>query len=173
MTIGTIGMTIRLRMKHKFVYSLSILILVFVCLSCEKREAYYHFNEIAGAGWSKFDTVYFDIDSMAVTPNVRYDITIELANNADYPYQNIWLYIQDNFEGKGFTSTEKQYELADKLGKWHGSGFGSLYQLSLLYKREVVFPKKHNYQLKIVQGMRDEPLLGLEKVGLKIVQTGN
>lgn len=172
MRIGTTEMTILLRMKHKFLY-ISILIIVFVCLSCEKREAYYHFSELKEASWSRFDTIYFDIDSLSVIPNVPYDITIELANNSDYPYQNIWLYIQDDFEGKDFSFEEKQYELADKLGKWHGSGFGSLYQLPLLYKKDVVFPQKRNYQLKVVHGMRDEPLVGIEKIGLKIESTQN
>ena len=154
-------------MKHKFIY-ISILLIGFVCLSCEKREAYYHFSELKEASWSKFDTIYFDIDSLSVTPNTPYDITIELTNNSDYPYQNIWLYIQDDFEDTTFSLEEKQYELANKLGKWHGSGFGSLYQLPLLYKKNIFFTEKRNYHLKVVHGMRDEPLQGIEKIGLKI-----
>ena len=170
MRIGTTETTIRLRMKHKFVY-ISILIIGFVCLSCEKREAYYRFSELQKDMWSKLDTIYFDIDSLSVLPNVPYDVTVELVNNSDYPYQNIWLYILDDFESYNFTLEEKQYELADKLGKWHGSGFGSLYQLPLLYKKDVVFREKRNYRLKVVHGMRDEPLQGIEKIGLKIEST--
>lgn len=160
-------MTIRLRMKPKFVY-IGILMIVFVCLSCEKRETYYHFSELKDASWSKLDTLYFDIDSLSVIPDTPFDITIVLVNNSDYPYQNIWLYAFDNFEDSIFSFEEKQYELADKLGKWHGSGFGSLYQLPLPYKKDVIFKAKRNYQLKIVHGMRDEPLLGIEKIGVKI-----
>lgn len=169
----TTEMAILQRMKHKYTYVISILIIGLVCLSCEKREAYYHFSELKDTGWSKFDTLYFDIDTMSVIPNVPLDITIELANNSDYPYQNIWLYVSDNFEGNTFNLEEKQYELADKLGKWHGSGFGSLYQLSLMYKKGVVLREKRNYQLKIVHGMRNEPLLGIEKIGVKIANTQN
>lgn len=171
MKIGTIEMTILLRMKDKVIYIISILTIILVCLSCENREAYYRFNELKEANWSKLDTIYFNIDSLSVQPNVSYDVAIELMNNSDYPYQNIWFYIQDDFEDIGFTHEEKQYELADKLGKWHGSGFGSLFQLSLLYKKDVIFQEKRNYQLKIVHGMRNEPLQGIEKVGLKITPT--
>lgn len=160
-------MTIRLRMKHKFIY-ISILIIGIVCLSCEKREAYYRFSELKDANWSKLDTLYFDIDSLSVITDTPFNITIELANNSDYPYQNIWLYTLDNFEDSIFSQKEIQYELADKLGQWYGSGFGSLYQLPLLYKKDVVFKEKRNYQLKIVHGMRDEPLFGIEKIGVKI-----
>lgn len=154
-------------MKHKFLY-ISILIIGFVCLSCEKREAYYRFSEFKEASWSKFDTIYFDVDSLSLNPDMAYDVTIELINNSDYPYQNIWLYIQDDFDDTSFSLEEKQYELADKLGKWHGSGFGSLYQLPLLYKKSISIRERRNYHLKVVHGMRDEPLLGIEKIGVKI-----
>lgn len=144
---------------------LSILI---VCLSCNNRETYYHFYELKDSNWSKLDTLYFDIDSTFIEPNINYEMTIELANNSDYPYQNIWLYFQDNFSGNNFKYAELQYELADPMGRWYGSGFGSLYQVSLNYKENFSFPEKKNYQLKIVQGMRDEPLFGIEKVGIRL-----
>lgn len=167
MRIGITAMTILQRMKHKILY-ITILIIAIICLSCEKREAYYHFSELKSSRWSKLDTIYFNIDSLSVIPNVPYDITIVLVNNSDYPYQNLWLYIQDDFRSRDFLSNEKEYEVADKLGKWHGSGFGSTYQLPLPYKKNITFPERRNYQLKIVHGMRDEPLPGIEKVGLKI-----
>lgn len=154
-------------MKIKIKY-LGVITIILICLSCSNREAYYHFNELKSGEWSKFDTIYFNIDSSSINVNTKYDITIELVNNTEYPYQNIWLYIQDDFDKKGFSKTEKQYQMADALGKWSGSGFGSLYQLSLNYKQQVVFSEKRSYQLKIVQGMRDEPLIGIEKIGLKI-----
>lgn len=145
-----------------------MLIIGFICLSCNQRETYYHFTELTDKGWSKFDTISFEIDSLSVQPNTPYDITIELVNNSDYPFQNIWLYVEDDFKYPTFVRQEKEYEVANKLGKWHGSGFGSLFQLSLSYKKDVFFPVKRNYRLKVVQGMRNEPLFGIEKVGLKI-----
>lgn len=154
-------------MKPNKIYCCLLLILI-VCLSCNNRETYYHFYELQDLKWSKLDTLYFDIDSTLIEPNVNYEMTIELANNSDYPYQNIWLYFQDNFSGNNFKYTELQYELADPMGRWYGSGFGSLYQVSLNYKEQISFPEKKNYQLKIVQGMRDEPLFGIEKVGIKL-----
>lgn len=171
MRTGTTKMTTRLAMMHKGLYILSVLMIGYICLSCQKRETYYRFTELSDTGWSRFDTLYFDIDSLSVIPNTPFDVTIELVNNTDYLYQNIWLYVIDNFEDSIFSLEEKQYELADKQGKWHGSGFGPLFQLPLLYKKAVVFKDKRDYQLKIVHGMRDEPLLGIEKVGVKIEST--
>jgi gliding motility-associated lipoprotein GldH len=156
-----------LRMKPKYIYF--SLLIILICLSCKNREAYYNFYELKDSEWSKLDTLYFDIDSAAIQLNTPYDICIELVNNSDYPYQNIWLYFQDNFERNSFVKVEKQYELADPLGKWYGSGFGSLYELSLDYKKRISFSEKRNYQLKVVQGMRDEPLVGIEKIGVRLI----
>lgn len=154
-------------MKPNKIYSYLLLMMI-ICLSCSNRETYYHFYELKDSKWSKLDTLYFDIDSTCIEPNINYEMTIELTNNSDYPYQNIWLYFQDDFSGNNVKYTKSQYELADEMGRWYGSGFGSLYQVSLNYKDQISFPEKKNYQFKIIQGMRDEPLFGIEKVGVKL-----
>ncbi len=154
-------------MNRKLIHLICLFIGI-ICLSCEHRETYYHFYELKNAQWSKTDTLYFNIDSSQIVLNTPVDVQVELNNNSDYPYRNIWLFIQDDFANDKFVKYEKQYELADDMGKWFGSGFGSLYQLSLNYKERVLFTQKRNYQIKIVQGMRDEPLTGIEKVGVKI-----
>lgn len=133
---------------------------------------YYSFQELDKGKWSQSDTLCFDIDSASVILNTPVYCNIELVNNTDYLYQNIWLYIQDDFSGETSVN-EKQYELCDEYGKWYGSGFGSLYQLGLSYKREIVFRERKNYRIRIIQGMRDEPLVGIEKVGIKLAISPN
>ena len=154
-------------MKINRIY-FSLFIIILICLSCNNRETYYQFHELKGSNWSKLDTIYFDIDSSAIHLGTNYNLIIELVNNTEYPYQNVWLHIQDDLANSRFTKVEKEYELADVTGKWFGSGFGPLYTLSLNYKKNISFSEKRNYQIKIVQGMRDEPLTGIEKIGLKI-----
>lgn len=148
----------------------SILILC-VGFSCSSGEVYYQFEEIdAAEGWSKDDTLFFDIDSSLIVPHEPYSLSIECVNNTDFLYQNLWLYVYDDFDGGSFTKSEKEYLLSDALGKWLGSGFGTLYQLSVPYKDGIVFDQKKNYRVKVVHGMRDEPLVGIEKIGLKLVR---
>lgn len=166
--------TIILSQKKDKLYFILLSLISIVCLSCEKREAYFHFRELKDAQWSKYDTLYFDIDSSSVVLNVPLDIHIELVNNSDYPYQNIWLQLQSDFGTDSTTNiVEKQYLLADNMGKWNGSGFGSSYQTSFIYLSDFVFTERRNYQLKVIQSMRDEPLYGLEKVGIKISLSDN
>lgn len=136
--------------------------------SCSTGETYFQFKEFKDTKWSKNDTLYFDIDSSLINVNKKYDVFIEIINSTDYQYQNIWLYTSDNFDSDSFKRSEKQYLLADSTGKWYGDGFGQLYQLSLPYKKNISFSDKKNYQLKIVHGMIDEPLTGIEKIGVRI-----
>lgn len=144
-----------------------------VCFSsCNNREVYYSYREIKNQEWSKHDTLYFDIDSTVINTDVDYNITIEIANNVDYPYRNVWFYVQDNISDTVFQNYSSQYLLADEFGQWYGSGFGALYQMSLVYNKSIRFNGRRNYRIKIVHGMRDEPLKGIEKIGIKIEKNG-
>ena len=146
-----------------------VLCICMVCaVSCDKNEVYYSYHELKNGEWSKFDTLKFDIDSSLVAPNANYKITVELSINNNYSYRNIWLYAQDNISDSTFLNYSQQYTLADEYGKWYGSGFGAIYQISLNYKHAVRFNEKRDYCIKLLHGMRDEPLKNIEKVGIKI-----
>lgn len=160
-----------LKMKNlKFLF---LFVIILSGFSCNSGETYFQFKELKNDEWSKLDTLYFNIDSSSIDINKKYDVFIEVTNNADYKYQNIWLYIFDNFENDRFLKNEKQYLLADSTGKWFGNGFGQLYQSSLLYKKGISFTDKKDYLLKITQGMIDEPLTGIEKIGVRISNATN
>jgi len=155
-------------MSRNLLY-IACLSLVSFLFSCQRNEIYYSFQELNNGKWSQYDTLYFEIDSSSVIIGKPIQCDIELVNNTDYLYRNIWLYIQDDFSDTLYVQNERQYELCDEYGKWHGSGFGSLYQLSLSYKKDIIFKEKRNYRVRLIQGMRDEPLFGIEKVGIKLV----
>lgn len=159
---------IRKNLKNKVLYALLCVFMAFAYSSCDHREVYYNFHEFKKAEWAQSDTLFFDIDSTLFELNTTYRMSIEVTNNVNYPYQNIWFFVQTNLENDStFSDVSKEYLLADKFGKWRGSGFGSLYQLSLPMD-DVVFKEKRNYRIKIEHGMQDEPLIGIEKLGIKI-----
>lgn len=157
------------QMSHNYLYLSLSLVIILVCFSCKEREAYYNFHEFPSAEWLKSDTLTFIVDSESIETNMPYKIELELVNNNNYPYQNIWLYITDDFSGQPY-SDEKQYLLADERGRWSGAGFGSVYQLTLEYKDKVVFKDKRSYTLKVVHRMKDEKLIGIEKFGLNLLK---
>ena len=143
-------------------------LLLVVNISCRKQEMYSHFYEFKNAAWAQHDTLIFDIDSAQVETGKPYILSVEITNNVNYPYRNIWLFIQNNLQSDSVTTNQqKEYQLANEFGKWYGSGFGTLFQISLPVDT-LIFKEKKNYRIKIEHGMRDEPLNGIEKVGVRL-----
>ncbi len=164
--------TIRLQNKLSFAF-LSIFVLMLVAVSCSEREAYYKFGEIKDGSWAAEDALLFIIDSTDLDNNKRYDVSVEITNNVDYPYQNLWLFSEYNKEDSSIVKAQKEFMLADEFGKWQGSGFASLYQSSFPVLRSVRFAKGVKYQIHIRHGMQDTILHGIEKIGLKITEAEN
>lgn len=98
-----------------------------------------------------------------------YILSLEVTNNVNYPYKNIWFFTQNDIENDSiFTQLSKEIPLASDLGKWLGSGFGTLYQSSFVINNNIIFKEKRNYSIKIEHGMKDELLNGIEKIGIKL-----
>lgn len=156
---------------HKSLYALCGILLTIIAISCNKQEIYYRFHEIKDAEWAQNDKLIFDIDSTVFELNVPYTMYFEVTNNVNYPYQNIWFFVQtDIYNDSVFTKREKEFMLADKFGKWTGSGFGTLYQASFVFDDNIIFKERRNHQIIIGHGMRDQRLTGIEKIGVRIAR---
>ncbi len=165
-----------LNLKNKKLGLISSAVFILMLLTgCDKREPYYRFEQIKDAEWKQTDTLVFTIDSTIVSPNKVYDISVEISNNNKYSYRNLWVYTTINASPKDSISDTipKEYVLADKFGKWNGAGFGSLYQSSFPLKEGFTFLQGSNYNIKLIHAMRDEPLRGIEKVGIKLSEHGS
>lgn len=162
--------TIKRDKKKKFylIYcSIFLLIILFTISACRKGEAFYQFQELPDANWKKGEALVFQIDSGCINPDDYYDISLEIANNVDYPYQNLWLVFQYKSVDSVQVKTNEEFIIADEYARWEGAGFASLYQSSHLVKYRVrLDPNKSTLAIK--HGMTDSLLHGIEKVGLKI-----
>ena len=165
------GSLTRKSLMHKSLSVLCGILLTIIAISCNKQAVYYRFHEIKDAEWAQNDKLIFDIDSTVFELNIRYTIYFEVTNNVNYPYQNIWFFVQsDIYNDSVFTKREKEFLLADKFGKWTGSGFGTLYQASFIFDDNIIFNKKRSHQIIIGHGMRDQQLKGIEKIGIRIAR---
>jgi gliding motility-associated lipoprotein GldH len=137
-------------------------------LSCDDGAVYHRFQPIKNNSWNKQDIVDFLIDSLFVDPYKRYDVELEIVNNNQYPYRNIWLLVQQNMTDTAFVSDTVEITLADPQGKWLGKGSAGLYQLSVPYKTSVTLDSMRAYLVRIRQVMKDNPIKGIEKVGVLV-----
>ncbi len=155
-------------LKHKIAVVFVSFVAITVFFSCGKRDMYFSYNEVKDGRWKMHDTLFFVIDSSCYETGIPYNMFLEVTNNVNYPYQNIWFFEWDNTKNDSlFVRNSIEYPLADEFGKWRGTGFGSLYQ-STIPLPDVVFHEKRNITVKILHGMQDEVLNGIEKVGIRL-----
>lgn len=157
-------------MKKGLLIVICVNIVLFV-LSCSEGEVYYRFQHIDKGKWDKENGLMFNMDSLSVDPAKRYDISIEISSNNAYRYQDVWFFISHTLTDSVLQHDTVHCYLADSYGKWLGSGVGGLNQLSFPHLTSVQLDTARNYQLRIRQGMSDNPLTGIEKIGIKVMKS--
>lgn len=154
-------------MKHIF----KAILLITILVSCDSKRVYEEYKTIDPAGWNKDSLARFDVP---ITDTVQgNNIYINIRNKGNYPYSNIWLFMEvTDPTGKLLTDTV-EYTLADKTGKWRGSGIGDLFDNQFVYRQHVTFEHPGVYHFSIQQGMRAKNLKGIHDIGLRVEKQNN
>lgn len=143
-------------------------IAVCVCalfFSCEQNAIYDRYQAIKDTSWAKEKVYYFTffIDDISVP----YDLTLEVRNNNMYPYQNLWVFCNEELPIGPLKKDTIECLLADEFGKWYGHGI-SLFQSSFPIRTNYHFPIQGQYTFSFQQGMRNEQLPGIQEIGLRV-----
>lgn len=152
-------------MKRNLLIILSSLLLV----ACQKGVVYTEFCSIAAEGWHKDSVLYFE--PCIANSNTNYQLQITLRHNDNYPYQNLWLFVDICKDSTVSIHDTIECYLANERGTWLGQGL-SIYELPLLYENNFQFADSGQYTISIQQGMRCDTLAGIKEVGLKIINNG-
>ncbi len=160
-------------MKSVFTALTTLMLWLTLFTSCTQQELYFKYNKIENSNWYRDSLLNFTIDTIKVEQRGNYNLLLELTTTALYPYRDIHLRIHHNLTDTIFDSDTIQYNVADEYGRWLGTGVGSLRQLSLPYKSDVFIDTLRSYQIRITHILNDDPLKGVEKVGLRIIKTAN
>jgi len=133
-------------------------------VSCTKPVFYEQYQTV-DAQWDKNREVFFTFD---IADNAAsYNISLNIRNNNLYPYQNLWLFCaQEQPDGVTLRDTV-ECMLADDFGKWLGAGI-SLHHLNIPLHNQYKFPMQGPYTISIRQGMRDNTIVGIEQIGVRI-----
>jgi len=147
---------------------LSLLLSLIILTACDSNTMYHSYLHLPQEGWKKSDTLSFKApitDSLAT-----FRISVEVRNREDYPYSNLYLFISHNTQDSTvFVTDTIEYALANKSGKWLGTGLGSLYQSAKSYT--FIAPKRSgNLTFRVTHGMKDNALIGINDIGIEIKQ---
>ena len=150
-----------------------ILILVTILLfSCDKKRVFDEYKSV-GSAWHKDSIVTFDLPVLDSTK--RYDLFVNLRNNNNYPFNNLFLIVAIEMPN-GFTKVDTlEYQMANPDGTLLGNGFTDIKESKLYLKENVKFRGK--YKVHIKQAVRQsgkipgvQELEGITDVGFRIEQ---
>ena len=142
-------------------------LIVLLCYSCTQSSVTHIYNSVSKNGWSRDSILNYNIQIDSLDRECNIDV--ELTYNNNYPYSNLYLLVSIADSVSNIISSDTlQLLLADEYGVWKGDGWGTTYQQREEYKHFFKFPSSGNYNITIAQGMRGEPIKGIERVGVKV-----
>ncbi|CAG0984489.1 MAG: gliding motility lipoprotein GldH [Bacteroidetes bacterium] len=147
--------------SYIFLFFLSL-----VFLACDKNRVFEQNITVEGGSWAMDNMATFEFE---ITDTLaEYNILINIRNRNDYPYNNIYLFLQLTApDGKKATDTLNCL-LADEKGRFLGKSAGNLWDNRIPYKWGVKFPMPGKYKVNYIQAMRHEKLEAITDVGLRI-----
>lgn len=156
-------------MKRR-ISKISIFAIVTICLAaqyaCNFNTLYDKAVDIPKGLWSVSNPVIF---AFPVTDTLSsYSIIFTLRNNNNYPYSNLFVFVDTQSPNGHSRRDTVEVALADIKGKWLGKGIGGIWQNNFYFRKNIRFPQSGDYQIKLSQAMRDKNLEGIIDVGIKI-----
>lgn len=150
----------------------SLMLLLGVTLllcACGSRELYNESIAITETGWSAQDSKTFTIDMQSQQPC---DIEIFVRHTTQYPYRNLWLFVEHTAPDSTINNDTINIAMADKYGNWNGSGWGSHHQIQHTLHHALPLDSG-THIVKITQGMREEKIKGIANIGVKVTPVNN
>tara|TARA_Y100000589_G_scaffold317298_1_gene343127 strand:- start:56861 stop:57340 length:480 start_codon:yes stop_codon:yes gene_type:complete len=150
----------------KLTHIIYLLFLTFGLTACSNDTVFDAYIQVPENGWDYKQQATFNFNITDTTS--WYDLYINVRNNGDYPYQN--LYVFTTLKGPNNLAVRDTFNciLADKKGKWLGSGVGKTRDLQILYQKQIRFLQSGEYTFAIEQAMRDTLLQGISDIGFTV-----
>lgn len=134
--------------------------------ACSNNDIYNQYQPVAPEGWHADSALNFVVE----VPNqhTAFNVFLNIRHMGDYPYSNLWLFVNRTAPDSTVQMDTVQVVLADLTGRWHGEGSGVIYHYSLPYRSNRPMLPRGTYHYEIRQGMRDTLLRGVKDVGLRL-----
>ena len=154
-------------LKNSFLYFLVLIVLI----SCDKKRVFDEYKTV-GNGWNKDSIVSFDLP--AVDIKKQYNLFINIRDNNDYPFNNLFLIVNMEQPDKRTIVDTLEYQMANPDGSLLGEGFTDVKDNKLIYKERMKF-NSGSYKIHIKQAVRQTgkvsgvvKLEGITDVGFRI-----
>ena len=131
------------------------------------KTVYSSFYKINKYEWLLSDTLVFEYSHKYSNLN-NYNIRLFGEVNQEYSYSNLYLFVDIFLENKKIKRDTLNCILYDSFGFPKQKNIGNTQFFKLDYLNKFKFEINRDYKFKIIQGMRDLNLKGVENIGIKI-----
>ena len=146
-------------------FTICLLLTSLLLTSCRSDIVYSRFMPMASSQWHADSVAQFDY---AITDtSVDYRILVYVRHTERYPYQNMWLFLND-----GAMNDTIEFYLADDRGQWLGNKHHGFIEMPVLIEENYHYPDTGVYHLAIRHAMRDSLLRGVADIGVEIIKNG-
>lgn len=149
-------------------FFLLIAVLCITAVSCKKLDVFEKNVSIPNYEWKYSFVPAFDFEITDTA--AQYNIRVVLRHTDAYRYNNIWLNVTGTLQ-KDTLVKMPHIELplgSDDTG-WEGTGMNDIWEVRKAITRgPVQFKKTGLYHFTIAQVMREDPLLNVMSVGLRV-----
>jgi len=144
--------------------------LVALLAGCAGNVVYQDSIPVPDGAWDRSLAPEFSFD-IADTIN-QHDVYIDVRHTGDYPFSDLFLFVDLNGPGGRHLRDTVECLLADPMGRRYGKGTGFLFadrhDAKVLYRLHNKFPAAGRYTIRLEQAMRTEQLPGVIDVGVSV-----
>ncbi len=145
---------------------LVLLLLSVLYTACDDNRVFEDYQTIKDDAWyiNQKPSFYIDVQDTLT----EHSIYFNLRHTGTYKYSNLFVLFTIQGPNAKAETRRLEFKLAEPDGKWLGSGLGDMYSHQIKVIENIKFPRKGVYSFSIEQNMRDNPLNGIEDVGIRI-----
>lgn len=140
--------------------------LMTIMAGCGRQTVFQDSSAIPTEGWNANHLLHFEMSLSDTVP--LHELYLLVRNTTDYPYSNLYLFLDIEFPDKHWIRDTLECMLVQRDGQWTGKGFGKIRSNQFLFRDDVWFPTPGSYRFRIQHGMRDDVLLGISDIGIRL-----
>ncbi|MEI7661160.1 MAG: gliding motility lipoprotein GldH [Bacteroidota bacterium] len=135
-------------------------------ISCDSKRIYDENVIVENNSWNSSAKMKFEVP--VSDTGLRYNLYLKVRNAPEYPYSNLFLFLNSRFPDGRIARDTLELTLADYDGRWLGSGIGSVKFSKFMVRHGFRFRQKGTYVFELEQAMRVRVLKGIRDIGLRV-----
>ncbi|WP_088653460.1 gliding motility lipoprotein GldH [Geofilum rhodophaeum] len=133
-----------------------LLLLPLFWAACSQGELVREEQHFGAGGWHRDQPAVFEVEVQDTTHLL--DIGLTLTHGEDYPYSNLWVFVDVEPENGPALRDTLEFFLSETSGEWLGRQRGDRVEVSAYYQHGVRLARPGTYRFSFQQGMRRELL---------------